>query len=52
MVITPDLTRADLLEALANLSHDAGRVTVADKRHADLHAQMDELLTALEGTPP
>ena len=44
-------TRAELIEAIQHLRHDAGRMTSADPRYAAKHAAMDRLLTALEATP-
>lgn len=46
LVITDDSTRAEIAEALTHLSHRAGRVTVADKAHAAIHHDIDDLLAA------
>ena len=46
LAITEDSTRADLAEALAHLSRKAGRVTVADAKHAAIHHDIDDLLDA------
>ncbi|HET6916609.1 MAG TPA: hypothetical protein VFH56_11020 [Acidimicrobiales bacterium] len=42
------MTRAETVAKLLAKSHDAGRVSVADERHALMHEEIDRLLGELE----
>jgi hypothetical protein len=54
LVVTPDATRAEVLESLAHLLAEAkglsrrGKCGTLSQRYADLHANIDALVTELE----
>lgn len=49
LLLEPETTRAELTEALANLTASAKRTPSHWPAHAMLHADIDDILTALMG---